>query len=100
MCIPLMDTSIGIGLVLLPLLHMPSVLANAPLSQKKLGGNIRSSFQIIIGISDSNLIIAYVLSTVDVRSLKNKLSSVNSCHTVDGSISRNAIGINLCIKFC
>ena len=80
-----MDTSIGIGLVLLPLLHMPSVLENAPLSQKKLGGNIRSSLQIIIGIS--NLIITYVLSTVDVRSLKNKLSFVNTCHTADGSIS-------------
>ena len=77
---------------------MPSVLENAPLSQKKLGGNIRSSLQIIIGISDSNLNIASVLSTVDVSSLKNKLSSVNACHTTDGSISRNAIGINLCIK--
>ena len=47
---------------------------------------------------DTNLIIAYVLSTVDVSSLKNKLSSVNACHTADGSISQNAIGINLCIK--
>ena len=93
-----MDTSISIGLVLLPLLHMPSVLANAPFSQKKLGWNIRSSLQIIIGISDSNLIIASVLSTVDVSSLKNKISSANACHTVDRSISRNAIGINLCIK--
>ena len=83
-----MDTSIGIGLVFLPLLHMPSVLANAPFSKKKLGGNILSSLQIIIGISDSNLIIASILSTVDVRSLKNKLSSVNACHTADGSISR------------
>ena len=80
-----MDTSIGIGLVLPPLLHIPSVLANAPLSQKKLGENIRSSLQIIIGISDSNLIIASILSTVDVSSLKNKLSSVNACHTADGT---------------
>ena len=93
-----MDTSIGIILVLRPLLHMPSVLANAPLSKKKLGGNIHSSLQIIIGISDSNLNIASVLSTVDVSTLKNKLSSVNTCHTADGSISQNAIGINLCIK--
>ena len=82
-----MDTSIGIGLVLLPLFHMPSALENVPLSKKKLGRNIRSSLQIIIGISDSNLIIASVLSTVDVRSLKKKLSSVNACHTVDRSIS-------------
>ena len=77
---------------------MPSVLENSPLIEKKLGGNIWSSFQIIIGISDSNLIIAFVLSTVDVRSLKNKLSFVNACLTADGSISQNAIGINLCIK--
>ena len=82
-----MDTSIDIRLVMLPLLHMPSVLANAPLSQKKLGGNICSSLQIIIGISDSNINIASVLSTVDVSSLKNKLSCVNACHTADGSIS-------------
>ena len=82
-----MDTSISIGLVLLPLLHMPSVLANAPLGKKNPGGNIRSSLQIIIGIYDSNLIIASVLSTVDVRSLKNKISYVNVCHMADGSIS-------------
>ena len=35
---------------------------------------------------------------IDIRSLKNKLSFVNACHTADGSISRNAISINLCIK--
>ena len=67
-------------------------------SVKKLGENIRSNLQIIIDISNFNLITAFVLSIIDVRSSKNKLSSVNACHMAAESISRNEIGSNFSIK--
>ena len=73
-------------------------IGRCSIESKKLGGNIRSNFQIIIGISLSNLSISSILIVVEVKPLKKRLHSVKACHTFVRRSSRKEIGINRCVN--
>ena len=62
------------------------------------GTKMVSNLHSIIGISVSILYMSFVVIDVDVNVLKKILNSVNASHTCCGNISRDEIGISLCIK--
>ena len=68
------------------------------MESKKLGGNMRSNLYSTMGISSSKRFMSSSVMTIAVKSFKKMLNSIKACHTFAGNNSRNAVGINLCIK--